>query len=284
MKFSQKLACITLGSILLLSGVVSINVHAEAPADGRIAFTSNRDGNWNIYVMDAHGSHLRQVTNLLGDERYPSWSPDGRRIAFSSHFHPDGRSHTDIYAVDADGGNLRKLTNDPPVWGLSPSWSPDGQQIAFASTRDGNYEIYVMDADAANLRRLTNRPTAEWCPVWSPDGQQIAFVSGVYGKGFGISVMDANGENIRQLVTRSWWDSCLTWSPDGQSIAFSFTQEWPPGDIYVMDVAGKNLRNLTNHHRGNRDPDWFNPALARIVSVSPAGRLPLTWGWIKRTR
>jgi len=138
-----------------------------------------------------------------------------------------------------------------------------------------------MGADGANQRRLTNLPSAEWCPVWSPDGQQIAFVSGIYGKGFGISVMDANGGNIRQLVTPSWWDSCLTWSPDGRKIAFSFTQVWRLGDIYVMDVAGKNLRNLTNPHRGNRDPDWFAPAGVPAVSVSPAGKLPLTWGRLK---
>ena len=154
---------------------MSTNVHAEAPADGWIAFVSYRDVNWNIYLMDAEGNNQIRVTDLPGEERYPSWSPDGRRIVFSSHLHRDGQSLTDIYVMDANGMNLRKLTS-----GISPSWSPDGRRIAFTSSRNRGEslaDVYVMDDDGMNFRRLTDRPTSNGMPAWSPDGQKIAFSS-----------------------------------------------------------------------------------------------------------
>ena len=148
----------------------------EAPSwspDGtQIAFQSYRDGDWNIYVMDADGSNLRQLTRRRFVVWNPSWSPDGTQIAFQSR----RDENTEIYVMDADGSNSRRLTNHNAEDG-SPSWSPDGTQIAFQSRRDGNDEIYVMDADGSNLRRLTSHSGTDRYPSWSPDGTQIAFQS-----------------------------------------------------------------------------------------------------------
>jgi hypothetical protein len=130
---------------------------------GCIAFASNRDGNWEIYVMNADGSGVTRLTNNPADDRVPSWSPDGRRIAFDSK--RDG--NYEIYVMNADGSGQTNLTNNPAD-DYMPSWSPDGRRIAFDSKRDGNYEIYVMNADGSGVTRLTNNPAFDCCPAWSP--------------------------------------------------------------------------------------------------------------------
>ena len=114
--------------------------------------------------MEADGGNQQRLTENLFDDWYPSWSPDGKRIAFSSDRQGDFGSF-EIYVMDTDGGNQRRLTNDPQYDG-SPSWSPDGKRIIFVSERDGNYEIYVMDADGDNQRNLTKHGGEDFSPAW----------------------------------------------------------------------------------------------------------------------
>ncbi len=115
--------------------------------DGRhIAFDSNRDGIFEVYVMNADGSGVTRLTGNGGGN--PAWSPDSRRIAFDS-YHDGNR---EIYVMNADGSGVTRLTHNPADDGY-PSWSPDGQRITFDSTRDGNREIYVDER--RRLRRLT---------------------------------------------------------------------------------------------------------------------------------
>ena len=131
---------------------------ADAPV--RIAFTSNRDGDSEIYVMNADGSGVTRLTNSGGD--HPSWSPDGRRIAFTSN----GDGDSEIYVMNADGSGVTRLTNNDAVGINDFSWSPDGRRIAFTSNGDGDSEIYVMNADGSGVTRLTN--SGGYHPSWSP--------------------------------------------------------------------------------------------------------------------
>lgn len=139
---------------------------AWSPDGTKIAFHSYRDGNWEIYLMNADGSGQTRLTNNPGEDTHPAWSPDGTRLIFNSAT----VGYTDIYVINADGTGLRPLTNDPaPEY--DPAWSPDGSMIAFTRAVDDDprrAHIYLMQADGSGQKQVTNTPASDWNPVWQP--------------------------------------------------------------------------------------------------------------------
>ena len=231
-----------------------------SPDGQRIAFSSDRDGNDEIYVMSADGSNPIRLTQNASRDRYPVWSPDGQRIAFSS----DRDGNNEIYVMSADGSNPTRLTQDLG-FDVDSVWSPDGQRIAFVSNRDENYEIYVMSADGSNPTRLTQDPGFDGLPVWSPDGQRIAFVSDRDGNNE-IYVMSADGSNPTRLTQDPGFDGNPAWSPDGQRIAFVSDRDGN-NEIYVMSADGSNPTRLTQDLGFDDNPAW-SPDGQRIAFES----------------
>jgi Tol biopolymer transport system component len=156
------------GVVLLFVSAALTEPRAQAPPGARIAFHSDRDGNGEIYVMDADGQNVRNLTHHPRDDWNPAWSPDGRSIAFSStrDSRPDDR-RIEIYVMEVAGQNVRRLTHDHAS-DFGPDWSPDGLRIAWSSEdlNTSDAEIYVMDADGRNARNLTNAPGDDRAPDW----------------------------------------------------------------------------------------------------------------------
>ena len=156
--------------------------------------------------MDADGSNVRQL--VYGWQ--PSWSPDGKRIAFASNV--DSRDGWwDIYLVDTDGRNRQRLTNDKEM-DRTPAWSPDGAKIAFQR----GAEIAVMNADGTDIRVITDDEWGSVYPTWSPDGTQIAFERLVLDRpsgNFEIFVMNADGTNPHNITNDPADDMFPSWCP-----------------------------------------------------------------------
>ena len=233
---------------------------APTPEEERIAFQSDREGNWEIYVMNADGSDVTRLTDNLADDFFPSWSPDGQRIAFMSR----REDNWEIYVVNADGSGLTRLT-DNSVDDAAPSWSPDGRYIAFASRRDGTEEIYAMNVDGSGVIRLTDNESLDVGPSWSPDGRRIAFYSTRDGD-FEIYIMNANGSRVTRLTDNESQDVGPSWSPDGRYIAFHSDRD---GDfeIYIMNADGSGVSRLTDNSANDEHPDW-SPDGRRIAFIS----------------
>jgi TolB protein len=216
-----------------------------SPDGRRITYRDSRRGinrNDEIYVMDADGTHARNLTHTPYNEWSPSWSPDGGRIAFYSG---------ELFVMRPDGTRARSVTT---VEGEYPAWSPDGRQIAFMSAQPGargsnpNYDVVVVNRDGTGARRLTDWPGEDGWPAWSPDGRSIAFTSthgGAGGAGFRLYVMAADGSGKR-LLTRGVSGAFPVWSPDGQMIMFSGSRggDGDHDHLWVVRPDGSGLRKL----------------------------------------
>jgi len=209
---------------------------------------------------DRSSTYRAAALGISAQERYPSWSPDGKKIAFVSNI--DGDS--EIYIMNVDGSNQTNLTENPAV-DLHPTFSPDGMRIAFDSDRDGNREIYVMNADGSDQIRLTNEPAAEYAPSWSPDGKKIAFHSNRDGN-LEIYTMNADGYNQTNLTENPAVDAWPSWSPDGSRITFNSRRDGNP-EVYIMNIDGYNTTRLTDNPANDWIPSW-SPDGTRIVFFS----------------
>src|SRR5919202_1872968 len=197
------------GTITTTVGIANVWAGTFPGQNGKIAFVRGSLDEHEfdeIYVRNADGSKQTRLTDNNAADGDPSWSPDGKKIAFSSERDAtqENFGNSEIYTMNADGSNLTRLTNNSAD-DESPSWSPDGKKIAFVSNRDNpeqydNYAIYVMNsADGNSVTRLTDTNGPYSRPSWSPDGKKIAFSSDKDGGG--IFVMDsADGNSVTRLT------------------------------------------------------------------------------------
>ncbi|HKZ01674.1 MAG TPA: Calx-beta domain-containing protein, partial [Pyrinomonadaceae bacterium] len=211
---------------------------------GKIAFASDRDGNFEIYLMDSDGGGQIRLTEHSAEDYSPAWSPEGTRLAFVST--RDGNA--EIYLMNIDGTGQTRLTNNSAA-DLSPVWTPDGSQIAFVTNRDGNDEIYLMNADGSNQTNLTQNPADDISIAFSLTGT-IAFSSDREDSQFDIYVMRAGTEVIR-LTAAEGDDITPAWSE--QRICFQTNRD-DNDEVYTMAFDGSNQTRLTNNQELDVDP------------------------------
>jgi Tol biopolymer transport system component len=249
---------------------------AVSPNGKEIAFTSDRTGTSQIYVMDAsddngdgNGDNLRAVTSSLGSKSGVAWSPDGKTLAFARDSGFPGPQNLDIYVIPADGSEpARNLTPGSAKSETQPRFSPDGTKIAFVTTRDGNLKSYTMNVDGSGPQQITSSTANDSHPDFSPDGSRLTFARDTGFPGainLDIYVMDAAPESATNIPINLTANLTATnerfpvWSPDGTKIAFwsgiggGFGKD---AEIYVMNADGSDQMNITNNTAGDITPDW----------------------------
>jgi Tol biopolymer transport system component len=262
-----------------------------------LIFVSVKDGDYAIFGAEADGSHAYRLTKEKGDpaipgglffQVQPAWSPDGRKIAFSSG--RDGTAH--LFVMDTDGTGTRRLTDtdqgdEMPSWSAdgkrivfsregaifeipaaggtghrvghgtgnaqNPVFSPDGRRIAYDYRKPGftNREIYVMNADGTGIRPVTNLRYVSGIPAWSPDGKTLAFQSNLRGKRFQIYTIGVDGRGLRQITQAPANTYAIqpAWTPDGKAVGYS-----RDGAIWTSENGTET--QLTSGKNVDSKPAW----------------------------
>jgi TolB protein len=183
-----------------------LNLVGNASPQDKIAFSSSRDGNSEIFTINKDGTNLRKLTNSFGIDVSPVFSPDGASIAFVS----DRGGSPQIYLMDSDGSGIRRITFEGS-YNTSPSWSPDGRWLAYVGMKDGKNQIFMIKSDATELRQLTFNGNNEG-PSFSPDGLFLAFDSDRDGKR-GVYIMRSNGAEQKRITPTDTKAMAPKWSP-----------------------------------------------------------------------
>jgi Tol biopolymer transport system component len=219
-----------------------------SPDGTKIAFSSRREGSFDIFVMNADGTGSRRLTSTKEDDSHPTWSPDGTRIAFA-------RSRpADIFVMNADGSGARSITN-PTIEETEPAWSPNGRWIAYVRRTPGTgiREVWLTRPDGSERRAVTSAGATAFAPAWSPDSARIAFSSNANGEVFELFTIGVDGKELGSVATTAEGMFEPAWSPNGELIAFS-----EGGAIFSVELGGGDPRKLTDTSGNDSSPSW-NP-------------------------
>ena len=237
------------------------HTRVERPAppggEGRIAFISNREENWEVYTMNPDGSDVRNITTHEAGDHFPRWIAGGTRIAFrSQRGREDGgwdRWEIDIDGSDATQVDMPTRLNNPDA-GTFLQVHPSGSYLVNAAERDDEQDIYVWRFDGGGERVVAPAPGLDYRPLFSPDGSRILFISERDGNAE-VYTVAFDGSDVQRLTTSPGIDRYARWSPDGTSIGFVSDRD---GDleVFVMNTDGTNVRQLTMNDAEDGEISW----------------------------
>jgi Tol biopolymer transport system component len=263
---------------LVARGVTDHTTFSWSPDGDRLAFTRGGGRSQEIWLVNADGSGLTQLTHSASKRKRtdfdwsedPSWSSDGLRIAFDGQRNISASLGGQIYVIRTNGAGERRVTQRPgPTF--FPAWAPDGR-VLFEEwlghwgqpdpkgiaqwVHNGRIDLYTMNADGSGRRRIArirNEVDHCACSGWSPDGTKITYEAAEAGGKPDIWVMNADGTGRTQLTHHPSRDENPDWSPDGSQIAF-YSERTGNGQIWVVNADGSGERRVT------RDP-WYDQAV-----------------------
>lgn len=254
-----------------------INHIAWEPSGQRILFCSDHKGKHDIHVMNADGTDAKP---MFTEPRYrvePTWSPDGKWIAYVASAKPMGRS---IYMAPTNGGSGEPIVQ-VGTHGGQPDWSPDGTEIAFVAASQGTRKIYILNLEAHTQRQLLpdKNPWMQH-PAWSPDSERIAFAGAPEKSGTGIFIVNRDGTGLEQITEPDVLRILsITWAPSGDELIYGkITGD--DAQLFKINLNNRHPQQIT-HEMINTEAIWFDPRV--VVSVEPSvSALITTWGKIKR--
>jgi dipeptidyl aminopeptidase/acylaminoacyl peptidase len=228
-----------------------VNSYSWSPDSRSIAFADDRSGGYDIYTVSVSGS---TVTRLTSDPRYevfPSWTPDGKRIAYLRL--DDRWQDHDVLIMDAAGGDSRLVVKDTNFFDYGagatfnyPQISPDGSTILFRSQRSGWINYWAVPVTGGAPHQLAPENANQNGAHWAPDGKSVAFLS-LWNGTQDLRVVPASGGAARVLAKpeNQGFVNNATWSPDGSHISFTMESPTAPADLYVVPSAGGTPARLT---------------------------------------
>ena len=253
---------------------------AQAPTTPKILFTSARDGNREVYIMNPDGSEQVRLTKHPGNDLQAVWSPTGEKILFVSD---RSRGIRDLYMMNPDGSNVRRVFRKKiEPWRTSPSWSPDGKQIAYSYTHwdAGKSYIHIATLGEQQGEELL---VDGFAPAWSPDGTEVAYtalpVPG-WGEVRRVSLIDIHTRKRKFILPKKsmFWQNRPSWATTGDKLVFSWNKHpFPPGFNPRVDRAPPEWKNKETIYMVNRDGTELQQLVgedgnyARYPSLSPNG-------------
>ncbi|MCU1291885.1 MAG: domain protein beta Propeller [Bryobacterales bacterium] len=240
-----------------------------------IVFVSDRSGSKEIWVMNWDGTEQRQLTRFGSISTFPSASPDGHAVAFTSY----ANGSPNIYMLSLDTGRKLPFYNQRASMNAFISFTPDSKRVVFSSTAAaGPAQLYLANANGSDLRRITSSGAIEVEAKINPKtGNDMVVVSGRSGMPQ-IYRMNLEGADVSRLTAGTGEATNPSWSPDGSHIAFAWTKGFEPGNynIFLMDVASQQTTQLTANEGRNENPSWA-PDGAHLVYASKRGRQSQIW-------
>ena len=265
-------------------------------ASARIVMVGTRTGKKELYVCDADGYNLHQLTNDKTVSVAPKWGPKGKQVVYTSY-----RSHfPDIYLINLSSAKRKCIANYPGL-NTCAAISPNGREVALTLSKDGNPDLFIKDLSSGRLTRLTfTKQAAEASPAWSPDGRKIVFVSDragspqlyvidrsggkperitgsgsenvdpdwgsngfiVYssriGRQYQIAVLNPKTRDIRRISEHDANYENPSWAPDGRHIVCARTKNYH-SRIFIIDTMSKSCINLLSESDTGESGEWYSP-------------------------